>query len=197
MPSDTGRLPGLLTSEQRKFLRDGPDDGLSDEAIRQRRYRIRKRVQSALLDFSLLDRHLDPDEWQQVFNPEQGHDDPKSFTGGVRDALGLLYLGMEGTLVGLAPVLRAGITNAVNKVSDRPRRVGVEFEVTISDPVRFEEIVKKLAAGKEEELTESELREFLHFYRHADEFDPEIALREREKIIDMLDDPDLEDVDEE
>jgi hypothetical protein len=65
---DDGReQAGVLTPEQRAFLRDGPDDGLSDGAIRQRRYRIRKRVRSALLDFELLQR-IPPEDRDQIFD---------------------------------------------------------------------------------------------------------------------------------
>lgn len=63
LPDDPiDRPPGILTPEQRRLLLGKIDEELSEEAIRSRRYRIRRRVKEALTDFLILDYLPDQDQ---------------------------------------------------------------------------------------------------------------------------------------
>ena len=63
LPGDAiDRPPGILTPEQRRLLLGEGDEELSEEAIRSRRYRIRRRVKEALTDFLILDYLPDQDQ---------------------------------------------------------------------------------------------------------------------------------------
>ena len=63
LPDDViDRPPGILTPEQRRLLLGEGDEELSEEALRSRRYRIRRRVKEALTDFLILDYLPDQDQ---------------------------------------------------------------------------------------------------------------------------------------
>jgi len=60
---------GILTKRDREILMGDFDEGLTENALYQRYYSIRNRLENAILDFYLLSRHLPLQDIQQVFEP--------------------------------------------------------------------------------------------------------------------------------
>ena len=61
--------PRGLTSSDRAFI-EADRSNISDNTRRQKWYRIRERVRSMILDFSLLLEHLPDDQLEQIFYPD-------------------------------------------------------------------------------------------------------------------------------
>ena len=182
------RERGILNPRERRYLRG--EEGIEPQSQDERSIRqaIRKHLRNSILDFKLLYHYLEKRDRQRVFNPDGGYEDPNLFYDGIRSALALFYSGMEQSVQGFAPVLRAAIFNAVNKSNDRRRAVRVDFDVDISNPdrININTVADKLAAGRGDELTEPELREFLYMYSRAEQFDPDVAVREQEQYQEIL-----------
>lgn len=70
--SGTERGRGILTKRDRRFLLGQLDDELDQNARNQKRYRIRKQIQNAILDFQLIAQNLPVTDIQQVFEPLYG-----------------------------------------------------------------------------------------------------------------------------
>lgn len=60
---------GILTKRDREILTGNFDEELTENALYQRYYNIRNRIENAIFDFYLLSRHLPLRDMQQVFEP--------------------------------------------------------------------------------------------------------------------------------
>ena len=88
--SDSDRGRGFLTPTDREFL-TGDRSEYEDASIRQKWYRINRRIRNAILDFGLLLEHLPSDRLGMAFYPDDD-DDRKKLWDGVRAVLALLFL---------------------------------------------------------------------------------------------------------
>jgi len=85
-PDDRPR--GALSPADRGYLCN-PDD-YSRQASHEREERIEERVRNALLDFTLLFRHLDDEQAEEIFD---GLDDDTELRRGIKHALAFLFDG--------------------------------------------------------------------------------------------------------
>lgn len=77
--------PRGLTNSDRRFLAGEEDSDISASLERQKRYRVRERARSIILDFSLLYDHLADDEIERIFSQEEA--DLEDW-GSLQDAMG-------------------------------------------------------------------------------------------------------------
>ena len=92
MASDDGsdRERGILTPTDREFL-TGDQSEYTDASIRQKRYRINRRIRESIKDFSLLLEHLSQDRLGKIFHPED-QETRNELWEGVRAGLALFFL---------------------------------------------------------------------------------------------------------
>jgi hypothetical protein len=161
LPDDViDRPPGILTPEQRRLLLGEGDEELSKEAVRSRRYRIRRRVKEAVTDFLILN-YL-PDQDQKIVFEEYADattikqlEDAYSFDK-IHGMLFLFSRNMEREL--FLEFLSEGVERRISV--DHRRRgehadVEVGFDISI-ETTSLDELKNRFDAR--EELAASELR---------------------------------------
>lgn len=152
---ESDRPRGILSPADRKFLL-GEADLESEQSRYDARYRIRRRVRNALLDFTLLLEHLEARDRDQVFDPPA--DRREAVTDGVVDALAFLYLGMAAYDVPRREFFREAIRRAERRRGEDGSLVTVRFDVQHPSRDRLEWILRRVEAGAFHELAESDLR---------------------------------------
>lgn len=88
-------IGSVLTPSQRRFLRDGPDEELSDSGVRMTEARIRERLGAAIIDFSIIltSEEFDVADIEAAFTKEVDVEYHPAPTDVVQEALAVLYLG--------------------------------------------------------------------------------------------------------
>ncbi|AZH26848.1 hypothetical protein [Haloplanus aerogenes] len=160
---------GILTPDDRKYLR-GEKEYSSKQSEIDARYRIRKRIKNAIIDFSIILSKLTDNDREQIFKSNAPSEERKEgisaekldefvkqtrFVRGIEHAIGFLYLGIVDLGWNFEEVLEAGIKNAEEKRGYVVDNVSVNIEITHSEP-NFEELIQKLQRG--EGLTSEEMR---------------------------------------
>ena len=168
------RERGILTPADRKFLR-GEKEYASEQSERDARYRIRQRVKNAIMDFSILLRHMQDKDRSQIFSDyftESKEPDPDELTnddlediieetmfiGGVSDAIGFFYLGSTDTGTPFDEVIEAGLSSGEEQRGFVVDSVDVSFDISREQPDTGD-LLNKLLSG--EGLTAEELRAVL------------------------------------
>ncbi|MFB6307740.1 MAG: hypothetical protein ABEH35_00270 [Haloarculaceae archaeon] len=149
------RPRGILSPADRAFLR-GEADLDSEQSVYDARYRIRQRVQHALLDFTLLFERLDERDIGQVFDPGNEHE---RFTDALVDAFAFLAFGTAE----YDPPRETLLSEGVRRAERRRRRdpvVTAEVSVQHADEDRLERVLECIESGQLHELTDAELRAF-------------------------------------
>lgn len=92
--AETERPEGMLTTNQREYLID-PEYNPTEAQERQLQKRMRKRIRNAILDFSLLVRHIDDGEFQTLCRPHKGEQSGEGFErkidGGMQSMIAFAY----------------------------------------------------------------------------------------------------------
>lgn len=179
------KYPGMLTDDDRAFLLDFR---LED---RDRRFGIRNRLTEAVIDFSYVmgnktERDADgvpvkrsvgeglaQKDLDRVFEPDE--DSRAAFDNGLVDLVSVLYLGCVGRTVGFETVLKRGVRQAEQTLAESDALgVDVDFEVTRRTVVDrdWERITRLVERGELNQLTESELRDYMSLYQQSGDFDP-------------------------
>lgn len=166
--ADRGR--GILTPSDREFLLGRKTD-YTDHSEKQKRNRIRRRLQNAILDFTILFEHLEGRDRRTVFDPESDARD--AYTEGITDLLGFLHLGTMGYHVPFKDMLSQGVNRAEQELSGSDyRMVNVEFNVDPVGQIDVDEVIDKLDSGEFGEITDEELRVFMRLLTESDDFSP-------------------------
>ena len=155
-----GRKNAMLTTEDRRWLTG--EKSYEGKHAKQQRYQrrrdIRQRVQSTILDFTILFEHLEEAERAKLFeNRSRTENDDEAFTNGLRDALAfVLYgTGITESMVGEdagrreSPAERL-LEAAVARAGAREEILVEDVDLTI-DAVRapVDAIVRELRAGND------------------------------------------------
>jgi len=188
---DTDRPAGFLTPEQREFIWEFHEhnhhskkgwENLSNKALRQRRYRIRKRARNALADFYFLS-FLPNDDIEIILEEFQGADSVRQVDwdgmgwGSVHQMLRFLYQAMD------RDVLFWVIENALAAMieveyMDRGEHANVELEITTEMVTTSLDLLKRRFDEKEE-LSDSEIESLVYNKRITqEEADEYVAQRE-------------------
>ena len=135
------RPPGLLTEDQREYLRADKSER-RDEYSRQKRYRrrkaIRRRVKNGLLDLTLVQQRLEEDEREKVFDELAAEGEGGSR--GYNVLVAMTALAFEGTRrrdLSMAPIAKAGAEAAVARDVKENLRVRARADIAteVVDPV--------------------------------------------------------------
>lgn len=162
------RPPAILTPSQRAFLR-GDKEFESDQSAVNARYKIRQRIQHALLDFAILGKHLDPRDREQIFKDirtpaQRGElaEDPEPMdryredeVAGVMHAVTFLYLGAHEAGLPFETLLEMGLLQADHPDVAGPFTVGkVSVSIEADPTLAVDDLVAAIEADRA--LTESE-----------------------------------------
>ena len=201
-PDDRGR--GVLTKEDRRFLRGEAEYEAKSNSARRARQRIRDRVRNAVLDFGLIAEVMQDRDRETIF--ERGaNDNLAGFNEGLVGNLQFIYGGVEHGQV-RAPT---GLTfpelceRAVRRVEydempDALREletVHVDVSVSVDRPsltsINAERVASAVDRGRLDEISDDEARSFLRWLTEADALDADAAVEavrdERERIADAPD----------
>lgn len=174
-----GKFRGFLTETDRKYLLDKGQ--LEGQAERNRRKYIRERVKNALLDFTLLQDHLEKRDRRLVVKDlsTDSFDGSRArrtavrrrgsepIANGIASSISFLYLATQDVGIPFDRVLR----HALMEVVEEPI-VGLEFEV-ITDEDAVAEAAKKMVAG--EPLSGAEARAAITRLREQSDVDLSIG----------------------
>lgn len=182
MANNKNRSDALLTSGQRKFLRQN-GRGLAASTQSEYRSAIRERVKNSLQDFSILLDHWDGDERQEVMKEleielmDKGPGDivipPSNVLG---DAIAFIYLAADDTWEPFEDVLQIGVSKGVKESRGYDMTATVNYSVDIERGIdrNFGPFtLEQLKEGDIESLSEHELRDFINWYVKTDLFDPD------------------------
>ena len=201
-PDDRGR--GVLTKEDRRFLRGEADYEPRSNSARRARQRIRDRIRNAVLDFGLICDLLEDRDRETIF--ERGaSDDRTAFNDGLLGALWFIYGGVEHGQV-RAPTgvtfaefaelaVRHAEYDAMPEVMREFKTVDVDVDVQVDRAnlanINVENVANTVTRGEWADLTGSDARTFLRWLVEADALDADAAVEavreERERIADAPD----------
>lgn len=180
--ADPDRPRGILTPTDRDFLLGRKTD-YTDHSKKQKRNRIRRRLQNAILDFSILFECLERRDRNIVFDPDD--DDREALTRGITDALAFFHLGTMGYYTPFKDMLSEGVGKAEQRLAGSSyRMVNVEFNVDPVGRIDTDELIEKIENEAFDRITDEELRAFVRLLTMSDEFSPAEA---RERIEDSVD----------
>jgi len=172
----------MLTPTDRDFLLGRKTD-YTEHSKKQKRNRIRRRVQNAILDFSLLFGSLEDRDRNTVFDPDD--DEREAFTEGITDMLAFLHLGTMGYSTPFEDMLSEGVGRAEQHLAGSSyRMVDVEFNVDSVGCIDTGEVIEKIENEEFAQITDEELRAFVRLLSMTDEFSPAEA---QERIEDSVD----------
>lgn len=178
---DPDRDRGILTRSDREFLLGRKRD-YTDHSKKQKRNRIRQRIQNALLDFTIVFEHLTDRDRSTVFDPDD--EERAAYTQGIVDLLAFLHLGTMGYSTPFKDMLAQGVHKAEQELAGSEyRMVNVYFNVDPVGQIDVDEVIDKLERGRFDEITDEELRAFVRLLAESDEFSPEPM---REEIKDQM-----------
>lgn len=180
--ADPDRPRGILTPSDREFLLGRKTD-YTEHSKKQKRNRIRRRVQNAILDFSLLFECLEARDRNTVFDPDD--DEREALTEGITDMLAFLHLGTMGYYTPFKDMLSEGVGRAEQRLAGSSyRMVNVEFNVDPVGRIDTDDVIEKIENEEFAQITDEELRAFVRLLSMADEFSPAEA---QEQIKDSVD----------
>lgn len=161
--SEEDRQRGILSKADREYLL-GEKPDLSDQGERDTRYRIRNRIESAILDFDLLEGALDFHDIELVFS----HLDDEDLSSVVRFVfLGLVNAsdGLDQAKEHLEGIIEAALYPVYDFLDDEHilEEINVDISAERTRP-DVEELKRKYTRGEE---TFEELR----YLRESDEFE--------------------------
>lgn len=144
MSDSNGRERGILTLEDREFLR-GEREHISQGSKYNTRRRIRQRIEDAILDFSVLFEELDDREREQIFGPRERFVPSREFEDmttiqpeesvpdelkrGLIDAVAFLYGASQDAEMFPRVVIEEGVREAY--VREHPDRALREVDLTV------------------------------------------------------------------
>ena len=191
---DGDHPPAILTSEQRKFvrgmIRGELDESLSPEAIRQRRYRIRKRLRNGFWDFKELlgwggeDMDLISDEISETpagFRDLDAHLDPA-----VLGVLTFLYrcLGDDVFRTAVEMVVESETSYRLRHKQQKLADIDVSVTVSLRDEKSAEELVERFDAN--DELSDRELLALSYWGRiSAEEYNERTSANASEMVTEV------------
>lgn len=85
-------MTGIITDDDEKLLK-GEKTDTSERAKEQQRIRLRRRIRESINDFPTLLNHLEPEDYQAIFQPKD--DDKEKIHVSTIAALGFFYHGTE------------------------------------------------------------------------------------------------------
>lgn len=178
MSKSTERPRGILSHADRAFLL-GAADLEGKQSIYDTRYRIRKRVRNAVLDFSILFEHLSERDRKQVFDPPA--DEVEEFTNAIVDSLAFFYLGTEGYDPPRETLLAESVRRAERRRRDHDSSGIVMASVNVehADRDHLAAVLDRIEAGSFHELTDKDLRAFAQLCSGRCDMPPREALRRR------------------
>lgn len=176
MPDTGNLLPGderdrgVLTPDDRRYLR-GEKEYANVQSERDVRYRIRKRIHNAILDFSILFHHLQERDRQQVFKRYLPPDQDKiesgitredfqnlvegsMFANSVSSTIAFLYLGITDLDQSFEPVLTQAIKDAEEERGYLVRKISTSIDIGRREP-DVKELASRFTQG--EPLSKDEL----------------------------------------
>ena len=191
MSDETDRPRGILTPENRQFLR-GEREHISQGSKYNQRARIHERLAQAILDFPLIFDRLPPVDRKRAFSDL---DEAGSVTS-IAAAISVLYEASKHMDTAFEIPVELGIRQAERARidEDEPLAPAIDVEVEPFKIVRrsrrepiVDDVVEKVKSGSRmRDLTDAEVRELAEWYERADEFDPEIASREYRRFREPL-----------
>lgn len=147
--SESSEMAGLLTVQQRQFLR-GNNDDISTRGKYAARERIRGRVVASLDDASTLERQLDPGEIDKVADEAA----PNTLAEGTRSLVALLYRLVDTSGLDPEALIEDGMSRARG---ERLERIFEKLEGDPARPVTPGELNTLNDAGYLQEETHSQL----------------------------------------
>jgi hypothetical protein len=167
------RPRGILTNSDRSFLQ-GEKNLKSEQSRRDARYRIRKRVRNAILDYSILSKKLSEKDLSMVFeiedidfsqfeSPSEGLQDEsvvsklvknQRFQQGLKDNIAFLYSGLSESDLDFIEMIEQGVKEACEKDGYAVEEVTVTIDID-RERVDIEDLMEKFENG--DDLTRSEL----------------------------------------
>jgi hypothetical protein len=162
------RERGILSKTDREFLR-GQNQDISDQAKRDSRYRIRNRVEDALLDFRVLEDHLAPNDRELIFQHFE--------FGDIVPVVRFLFLGandmaesLEDAKENFEEVIETALLPVYTVLDSDHITEDVDVEITIEKTrPDMQELRERIRSG-EESIEE------LQFYLDTDELDVDRSL---------------------
>lgn len=127
------RPPGVLTKGDREYLL-GEKSYKSKEAESNKKRAIRRRIQNGILDFGLIEKHLENSEREKIFKQGkslQGNDQ-EYFSGAIESFLAWLYCGLYESGFYSKAFFEEGIRTAEMELSSFETPHDVKPEVHIS-----------------------------------------------------------------
>lgn len=139
---------GAISSADREFLRTGGEN-LKNAQIRSKtRRRVFDRVRDAIIDFGLLDKHIDNRGVEDIFQ-RRGDWTDDAFREGVEGMLAVLYRGAEldTNELDFETALYEGVHSGERRQYDEPVIVNVNFDVNVADTIDTDEALEKYQNG--------------------------------------------------
>jgi hypothetical protein len=173
---DFDRERGIFTPRDRRFLAGELDDDLSDDAKRQKRYRLRKRTLHALQDLHYLGAMSKDDTHAIGTSIYEDEDAERRFTSGVREFLNYLYdLYGRGGFIDLFEFALEwqGMQNYYRETGNYAEFTA-DVEVTRSDPITLEELAAESAERQLTPLEKIILGESVEAYSAYEPRHPEL-----------------------
>lgn len=168
LPYSSERARGILTPSDREFLLKQKTDYIEGSRI-QKRKRIRRRLENAILDMAIIFEYLDERDTTNIFNPAEEHE--QAYTESFESLIGFLYLGTLGFDFPFKEMLTIGINKSEQKLSNSEyRMVTVEFNVDPVGQIDLEEVVDKLEANEFTEITDEERRAVVRLLAKSENF---------------------------
>lgn len=158
---DLDRERGVLTSSDREYLigKNEPESSQVDSNIRNR---IRDRTRNAILDFWLINSHLDEKDRRMIFAPSKKDDNEVreledfQFRQGLTSLIGFLYEGLsESGTLDFEEVIESGIHEIIQDNYQGPVVVDVRLHVDVDTEYDLDEARRKFNQG--EPMTPSEI----------------------------------------
>jgi len=164
-----GDSASILTPKQREYLKNGPDEDMTEAAERAMRSRIRERVEAGLRDFSILFEEWPEEEREKVFSNLR--DD--GLDGGVTDMLALVYSETK-VADSFKNLLTRGVRGAERRAAGSDTlTVRTNFDPEIAATVNMQEAIEKYRREEYDEMTDAEKTSALRTLRRTGAVSPE------------------------
>ncbi|MFC6723496.1 hypothetical protein ACFQE1_03645 [Halobium palmae] len=163
---EKSRGKGFLTASDKDWLDDRDDEGLSDDAIRKRRERVRDRCRNAIHDFRLVWEGFSDEDLRQVFDFRTRGPGRRAtafeyamFHEGVIDTLAVLYkgFGREEFVDKLERAVARVEANGRDSTRKAEEMQDVSVSITSAVNINLDELAEKLEETPAEELSNAEI----------------------------------------
>lgn len=161
---ESDRDRGLITSENRAFLRGETEYAHEQSAINARR-RIRERVRNSVLDFSIVFEHLSEDDLRAVveevkeedFSHSGGPQPERTFGQGMVDMVAFAILCADELGTDFETLAGAAIRRYAERMDTQLENVDVNIEVDYRDIFTNTDRIERKFESREKGLTTAEL----------------------------------------